>query len=432
MYFLYTVLFGIALTLYCPVYAFRMKVLRREGLELKQRLGFGLSVRDSARPCVWIHAVSVGEILSVQNFVGRLRARHPEWDICVSTHTSSGMRIAREKFTRADRIFFIPIDIPWVVKRVFRAVDPQVLVLAESEFWPNLLREAARRGTRVLVVNGRVSRHSHKKYLKVRPLIRKVFRNVDRFLVQTDLDKIRLEELGVPVDKIGVAGNLKSEVHLSPVGDDQRDTLRANLGIPKDCRVVVAGSTRKGEEDMILRAFRRVRDSKAMLRLILAPRHVQRTGELLKAVQEAGLTSMCRTAIPKDGRLSSDWDVLILDTIGELARFYALSDTAFVGGSLVAWGGHNILEPAFYAKPVYFGPHMDNFSYLADSFVRGGGARIVENEDDLAGMFQAAGSPDSAEMGCRARKCLEALPGATDRTIGAVESLVNGFWDKTC
>jgi 3-deoxy-D-manno-octulosonic-acid transferase len=432
VYVLYTFFLCVALALYCPYYAVRMKILRRERLYLKERLGFDPISRDPARPGIWIHAVSVGEVLSVQNFVERLRARHPEWDIFVSTHTNSGMRIAREKLVSADKIFFVPLDIPWVVRRIFRAVDPRVLVLAESEFWPNLLREAARRGTRVLVVNGRISKNSHKNYSKIRPLIRKIFRNVDRFLVQTDLDRIRLEELGVPGDKIGVAGNLKSEVHLAPLAADQREFLRESLGIPEHCRVVVAGSTRKGEEEIILRAFRNERRPDGLLRLILAPRQIERAGELAKAAREDGLTAFCRTEMLQDRPPARDWDVLILDTLGELARFYALSDSAFVGGSLVEWGGHNILEPAFHAKPVYFGPHMGNFAHLAECFLKGGGARVVRNEEDLSAMFRSAGSPNSAEMGGRARVCLDALPGATDRTIGDVERLVNGFEDHNC
>ena len=417
MYAIYSLLLFLALFFYLPIYAFRMKVLRKDRIYLRERLGRGLLPRAPGRKALWIHAVSVGEVLSLQNLVHELKVRHPEWDICFSTLTNTGIRVAREKLKDADAVFFVPLDFRSVVRRFLRAFRPDILVLAESEFWPNLLREVKRQGRRILLINGRISAGSFKKYGDLGPLSRKIFRNVDLFLVQTGQDQEKLEQLGIESGRLQVAGNLKSEVRLPDFTADELEAFRGGLGMDGREKVVVAGSTRKGEEERLLKAFASAREKRDDIRLILAPRRIERAGEIEKAAQALGFRTMRRTQVGPAG----DWDVLILDTMGELARFYALSDASFVGGSLVDWGGHNILEPAYYGKPVFFGPHMQNFALLAESFIRTGGARIVRTEEDLEGMFLLRDEIGLREMGGKAKAHLASLGGATDRTILEIE-----------
>lgn len=420
MYAIYSFLLFLALVFYLPIYAFRMKVLRKDRIFLRERLGRGLLPRAFGRKAVWIHAVSVGEVLSLQNLVHELKVRHPEWDICFSTLTNTGIRVAREKLKEADTVFFVPLDFRSAVRRVLKALQPDLLVLTESELWPNLLREVKRQGHGILLINGRMSEGSFKKYGDLGPLSRKVLRNVDLFMVQTGQDKERLEQLGVEPGRLKVAGNLKSEVHLPDFTSDELEAFKCGLGMDVREKVIVAGSTRKGEEERLLKAFASAREKRGGLRFILAPRHVDRAVEIEKAAQALGFRTIRRTQLGPAG----DWDVLILDTMGELARLYALSDASFVGGSLVDWGGHNILEPAYYGKPVFFGPHMQNFAFLADSFIQAGGARIVRTDEDLEGMFLLSDEARLRETGRKAKAHLASLGGATDRTIQEIERLM--------
>ena len=415
---LYSCLLFLALFFYLPIYVFRMKVLRKDRIYLRERLARGLAPRAPGRKAVWIHAVSVGEVLSLQNLVHELKVRHPEWDVCFSTLTNTGIGVAREKLKDADAVFFVPLDFRSAVRRVLKAFRPDILVLAESEFWPNLLREVKRQGKKD---------PSHQ-----RPDLRWIVQKIRRLgpslaedlpergpvsWSRQDGTKKNWSSLGVESGRLQVAGNLKSEVHLPDFTADELEAFKRSLGMDGREKVVVAGSTRKGEEERLLKAFALAREKRDRLRFILAPRHVERAGEIEKAALALGFRTTRRT----QGSPGGDWDVLILDTIGELARFYALSDASFVGGSLVDWGGHNILEPAYYGKPVFFGPHMQNFAFLAESFIRAGGARIVRTDEDLVGMFLLRDEIGLREMGGRAKAYLASIGGATDRTILAIE-----------
>jgi 3-deoxy-D-manno-octulosonic-acid transferase len=420
VYLIYSVALAIALALYLPFYFLRTKLIRKDRLYLRERLGRGIGPLPPGKKTVWFHAVSMGEVLSLQHLIRELKTRHPEWAIAFSSLTNSGLAMARAKLRDVDAVFFVPLDFPGLVRRTLRSLDPGLLVLAESEFWPNLLRETKKSGAKVLTINGRISEDSYKKLDNVRPLALKMLNNVDLFLVQTVSDRERLEFLGVDPERVRVAGNLKSEVHLPEFTAGELAAFRRNLGLAGLEKVIVAGSTRKGEEDRLLKAFSRARGRRNDLRFIVAPRHIERAAEIEKAALALGFRTVRRTAAGDSG----GWDVLILDTIGELARFYALSDASFVGGSLVEWGGHNILEPAFYGKPVFFGPHMKNFASLAESFLASGAARIVRTDDDLEAMFLLEDGAALRKMGEAAATHLASLGGATERTIKAIEGFM--------
>jgi 3-deoxy-D-manno-octulosonic-acid transferase len=248
-----------------------------------------------------------------------------------------------------------------------------------------------------------------------------VLLNISQFLVQTDRDKNMLLQIGVDPSLVEVAGNLKAEIELPVLSQMDMKEIRKDLSIPEAAKLVVAGSVRKGEEKPLLDAFSEARKSNPDLLLILAPRHPDRAKEVEEICQEYLFEINRRTQIFPGSR----WDILILDTLGELAKFYALSDVAFVGGSLVPWGGHNLLEPAFYGKPLFFGPHMDNFAHLAETFVQSGAARVVKTKEDLVNMFSMKHEKDLDEMGQSARLILQTLQGATKKTLQAIETLMD-------
>ncbi|MDD8027430.1 MAG: glycosyltransferase N-terminal domain-containing protein [Acidobacteriota bacterium] len=418
VYVLYSLLLALALAVLFPAYALKLRFGRGEALHLAERLGFRLPARPAAdRPLLWIHAVSVGEVLSLPSLVSAIKAAHPDWLVAVSVLTDSGFRVAKERLAMADGLFFIPLDFRFSVRRVMRRLAPDCLVLAESEFWPRLLREAGRRAVPVLLINGRISTKTAARMKKLKPLVRRAFAPVNRFLVQTERDRTRLLEAGLPAGRIEVAGNLKCEVRLPAMFPENIASARTELGLPAGEALVVAGSIHPGEEKLLLPALQQARRDGVPVRLVLAPRHPEKFAGLEKDWPAEDLVFMRRSRF----RPGEPWNVLILDTIGELARSYALADAAFVGGSLVPWGGQNLLEPAFYGKPVYFGPHMDNFAALAEAFVLDGGARIVRTADDLKAMFVSAGSAEAKNAGERARSVLASLSGATERTLAAVE-----------
>jgi 3-deoxy-D-manno-octulosonic-acid transferase len=370
---------------------------------------------------IWIHAVSVGEVLSLQNLTKEIKKHHPDWIINFSCLTNSGFHMAEQKLKGVDEIFFLPLDFRFVVKRFFRRFKPEVFVLAESEFWPNLLRVAHEQTRGVILVNGRISSRSFKRYKNVRFLVERVLRNISIFLVQTDKDKEMLLHIGIDPSLIQVAGNLKAEIELPVLSREDLKSIRDDLNIPEKAKLIVAGSVRKGEEELLLEAFSEAREKRSDLLLLLAPRHPDRAEEVEAVCREYPFSVKRRTKLLRGSR----WDILILDTLGELANFYALSNAAFIGGSLVPWGGHNLLEPAFYGKPFFFGPYMDNFSHLADTFIRAGAARLVKTKKDLVNMFCMKDEKELHEMGRRAQSTLQSLQGATIKTLRAIETLMS-------
>jgi 3-deoxy-D-manno-octulosonic-acid transferase len=419
MYLLYSFLLFVYLLFYSVPYFVRVKLIRKESLLIRERLGFKLKRIPSRKKSLWFHAVSVGEVLSLQSLIHKLKERHPDWTILFSTLTKTGMRMAKEKLTDADYIFFVPVDFTWVIRRFFKVLQPDLFVLAESEFWPNLLKVASKETNRVLLINGRISQRSFKRHYRFSFISRRILKDVNRFLVQTEIDKKRLEKIGVRPELVQAVSNLKSEIDLPQFEKEEYLKLKKNLGIPPTEKVVVAGSTRKGEERILLEAFKKARRVRNNLLLVLAPRHPERFDEVEKICHDSSFQVIRRSmASPQ-----AQWDVMILDTMGDLAQFYALCDLAFIGGSLVPWGGHNLLEPAFYTKPVFFGPHMKNFDYLAEKFIQAGAARVVKTEDELVRMFTMEDEISLRMMGDRAKKTLNSLQGATEKTIKVLEAM---------
>ncbi len=420
MYVLYSVALFFLMIVYFPFYLVRSRWIKKEPLHFKDRLGVGLSAKGKKGNSIWVHAVSVGEVLSLRKLIGEINKRHPDWIVYFSALTHSGYTIAHKELPLVDSIFFIPLDFGPVVRAFFKKLEPDLFILAESEFWPNLLREAKKKTRGVLLINGRISPRSGRRFSAFKFFVKRVFQNVSFFLVQTERDKTSLVNAGVNAEKIAIGGNLKAEIDLPVFPEKALVTLRESLGIEKSQNIVVAGSTRRGEEEQLLSAFVKARERRKDILLILAPRHVERAAEVERLCEKLHLNVQRRTTV----RPGDSWDVLILDTLGELVQFYAISDVSFVGGSLIPWGGQNLLEPAFYSKPVFFGPHMDNFAHLARSFLDADSARVLKKETDLEKMFLFEEKQELVLLGDRAKKTLDALSGATEKTLAVIEDFM--------
>jgi 3-deoxy-D-manno-octulosonic-acid transferase len=401
-----------------PVWLLRRRW--REGL--RERLGGGAARVGHAlggRQQVWVHAVSVGEVVAVSRLVEELDARLGRGSVAISTTTQTGQQLARDRFGAA-RCFYFPIDLPWVVRGAFRALGPRVLVLAESELWPNVLAECADRRMPVVVVNARVSDRSLPRYERLRRWWRPFLEMLTLVLAQSAEDARRFVAIGVPEDRVRVGGNLKYDVR-PPRSTGLVEQLRAQL--PIGAKVLVAGSTLEDEERVLLEAWPAICARTQNALMVLAPRHPERFARVAALARERKALLVERSSWR--GEPLAAGSVFLLDSIGELGSVYGLASLAFVGGSLVPAGGHNPLEPARFAVPVLMGPHSENFRDAVE-LLRGVDAlRVVER----AGVGQAiatllADTNATAAMGARGKEVFEKQAGATERAVDAVVRLL--------
>lgn len=423
MYLLYSLLLFLALTVSSPWWLLQMLRYGKYRAGWRERLGAvpARLLRRPAEHIIWIHAVSVGEVLAISRVVEELKKQLPGWRVVVSTTTDTGQRLARQRFGE-DNVFYLPLDLPFAVRAYMRALRPKLLVLAESEFWPNLLRWARLAGASVAVVNARVSDRSLPGYLRFRNLLRRVMRNIDLFLAQSEEDARRLVQLGAAAERVEVSGNLKFEVK-PPAESAIAPVLRAAIEREAITPVLVAGSTLEGEEAMLLAMFRQVLARYPSALLVLAPRHPERFETVAALLASSGLRFQRRSqwnqALPIAG------GVFLLDTIGELASLYEFADLAFVGGSLMPRGGHNVLEAAQFGKAVLVGPHTENFRDIVEIFRRAEALRVVTPETLAPTVLQLlADHSERAALGSRALEVLRSEQGATDKTVSAILRLL--------
>lgn len=370
---------------------------------------------------LWIHAVSVGEVGVAATLA---RALSPEIPLLVTTVTPTGQERARALFKDRAEIAYLPFDLGFAVRRFFDRFQPRALILVEGDYWPLVLSEARRRGLPIAVVNGRVGDRSfgRLRYLRhLKSLLGVLFSGVDRFGVQTPEDRDRLAALGVPGERIAVTGNLKYESPEPGFKPELEDRLRALAG---GRPILLAGSTMRGEEEQVLDAFGRL-GGRAML--VLAPRHPERWDEAGALLSTRGVNAVRRTRIPGDGTPGKP-DVVLLDSLGELAGLYRIAAGAFIGGTLVPTGGHNPLEPARFGVPVAVGPSMHNFRDMAEQFDRSRAWRRVADAAELARVWEEwIDDPEAArEQGGRALALLEENRGALERTMEMLGPVVLG------
>jgi 3-deoxy-D-manno-octulosonic-acid transferase len=428
MYFLYTLLILVFFVLCSPYFVYQAIRYRKYIGGLRQRLGYlPVSFNLDGDESIWVHAVSVGEALTASAITAALKERYPRLRLFMSTTTIAGQQVARHDVPGVDSVFYFPFDLPFIVERTLRIVRPRLLVMMETEIWPNLLHACQRAGVRTLVMNGRISARSYPRYRLIRPLFRRVLADVDRFCVQTAETARRLVDLGADAARVTVTGSLKFD-SLSARTDAGHDRGRHRVlrffRVPADRPVIIAGSTLKGEEIAVLRAFGRLRARVPGALLVVAPRHPERFGEVERLAREEGFRTVRRSELPIDDDPRAD--VVVLDTIGELAQLYQVATVVFVGGSLVNTGGHNILEPAAFGKPVIFGPYMQNFQEIADAFLAGGAAVRVHSESELEATLRTmlADPAFRRKVGAAARAIVEANRGAKERSLAVVADLL--------
>jgi 3-deoxy-D-manno-octulosonic-acid transferase len=390
---------------------------------LGERLGrVPRRLANRSQPAIWIHAVSVGEVLAVSGLVAELKKRLPNHTVVVSTTTDTGQQLARSRFGD-ENVFYVPLDFGFAIRPYLKRLRPELMVVAETEFWPNLLRLAHQSGTKIAIVNARISDRSLGGYLRFRPLLARVLRQVDLFLAQTVEDAKRLQEVGAPADRVEVSGNLKFDVAVPPAADivaSARKVFQETGAGP----ILICGSTVEGEEALLLRAFENVLASHPGAVMLLAPRHPERFGEVAELLEQMGVRYWRRSLWNGEPVVGG---VLLLDSIGELSALYALADIAFVGGSLVPRGGHNIIEPAQYGVPIVVGNHTENFRDIVGLFQSRGAVRVVgPAELPLVFMELIADPQERATLGRRAAETLGSQKGATQRTADALVSLLAG------
>ncbi len=423
MYLLYSLGLAVLLLLTSPYWLLHMALAGRYRAGLRERLG-RVPPRippASARGAIWIHAVSVGEVLAVAPIANELRDRHPQRRLVVSTTTQTGQKLARERFGEAN-VFYLPFDFAFAIRPWLRTLQPQLLVLAETEFWPNLLRLARRSGADVAVVNARISDRSFPRYRFFRPLMARILRHVAPILAQSQEDARRLVAIGAPAPAVVAAGNLKFDAKpaaaVAFVGE-----LRAAFAAGGAGPVIVAGSTLAGEEEILLAAMREVLARYPQAVMVVAPRRPERFAAVADLLRGSGVAGWRRTELTPGAALRGG--VLLLDSIGELGAVYGLADVAFVGGSLVPAGGHNIIEPAAAAVPVLVGPYTYNFRDVVETFARAGAVRVVTRET-LAPTLLELLADDSArrQLGARAAGVVRENAGATARTLAALDEVL--------
>ncbi len=424
MYILYSLLLGLAALISLPWWRLQMARLGQYRAGFRERMG-GVPerVRRAAQPgCIWIHAVSVGEVLAVNQLVMELRKRHPERAVFVSTTTATGQQLARQRFGE-DHAFYMPLDFRFALRPYLRTLRPSLVILAETEFWPNLVHMAKQNGAAVAVVNARISDRSFPRYRRFKGFFSRVLKNIDLFLAQTEEDGRRLRSIGAPDEKVRVSGNLKFDIRLSsksPIVSDLRH------GTARDAPLIVCGSTTEGEEELVLSAFQQVLREFPFAFMVLAPRHPERFDRVAALVGSAGLKFVRRSNWKMTAALAPlSGTIFLLDSVGELAAIYSLADVAFVGGSLVPLGGHNILEPAQHGVAVLTGPHTFNFREIVRIFEQGGGLRVVSGEELGAAFLELLRDPEGRmRLGARARQLFMENTGATQKTLGALEPLL--------
>lgn len=421
MYFFYSTLLALALLLGSPYWI--IEALRhgkyRKGFS--ERLGrVPPRLQNVDQPCIWVHAVSVGEVLAVSGLVQALLCEFPEYRVVISTTTDTGQKLAASRFG-ADNVFYFPFDFAFALRHWLAALRPRLLVIAETEFWPNLLRLSRDAGARIAIVNARISDRSFRGYQRWRRFLAPVLQTIDAFLAQTAEDARRLIAIGAPAEKILVAGNLKYDVP-SPAELPIVSRLRAALLQAGVAPVFVCGSTVEGEEECLLDAFKQVlaRHSKSVM--LLAPRHPERFDAVAELVKRSGLQLLRRslwTGEPLAGC------VLLLDSIGELSSLYAVADLAFVGGSLVPRGGHNILEPAQHGVPILVGEHTENFRDIVELFTSRNAARVVSTTNIAQIFLDLLANPVERELlGHNATETLHSQRGATEFTMEKIRELL--------
>jgi 3-deoxy-D-manno-octulosonic-acid transferase len=425
-YFFYSLLLGAAMLVSLPYWLYHILRHGKYHSGFAERMGsvparlLADASTSRSQPVIWIHAVSVGEVLAVSGLVEQMRRSFPHHRLVLTTTTDTGQELARKRFG-PENVFYFPLDFAFAIRPYLQALQPELVVLAETEFWPNFLRLAHASGARIAVVNARISDRSWPRYRRFPWALRRMLVHVDLFLAQTPEDSSRLQSIGAHPGSVQVTGNLKFDVNSStppPIVDSLHRSLAAEGAGP----VIVCGSTVEDEEPPLLKAFENLCVGHSRAVMILAPRHPERFGEVAILLQRLGIRFHRRSLWAGEPLAGG---VLLVDSIGELSALYALADVAFVGGSLVPRGGHNIIEPAQHGVAIVVGNHYENFRDIVALFQRRDAVRIVGlSELPLTLMHLLENDSECRALGRRAEETLRSQMGATSRTLEALHALL--------
>jgi 3-deoxy-D-manno-octulosonic-acid transferase len=420
MFILYNILLLVAAVFAVPYYAVRMILTGKYRKSLGPKFGFTDAAVFHAMqgsPRIWIHAVSVGEVTAAAPVVASLRARYKDACIVLSTSTETGQEMARRIVPDVTAIIYYPLDIPLVVRKVLRRVKPDIFIPTETELWPNFIRICREMGVKIVMINGRISPRSFKKYSLTRFFWKDILGAIEEIGVISETDGARLEALGMPSSRIRVLGNAKYDSLAAKASPQLRGEIMERLNMQEGDRSLVAGSTHEGEEEVVLSVYKRLLNPYPDMKLIIVPRHVERGPAVHAAVRGRGFADAISLTEINAGKRRADERVIVIDAIGELFAVYSLASVVFCGGSLVPKGGQNILEPAAWGKVVFYGPHMDDFRDEKELLEKSGAGITVTGADDLGEKILAILSDreELAARGERGRRVVAANAGAAER-----------------
>ena len=410
----YDIVYLFLLTLISPFLLYRFVTSEKHRAGLRQRLG-NLPEWPDRGPRIWIHGVSVGEVLAAKSLVTVLERELPAHEIVISTTTKTGQEVARQHYA-GHRVFYYPLDFSWSTRRVLERVRPRAVILMELEIWPNFLLSTSATEVPVLLVNGRISEQSFLRYGILQRVIPEPMDRIVLYCVQTRTYEERFLRLGVPADHVKVTGTMKFDNIATNGGEELRREVLSELGVREGERVLMAGSTHPGEEEALFDVFRALQARAPEFRFVVVPRHPERIPEVEAMLKRKGARVIRKTRLAGEDPSGA---VLLVDTMGELARIYAAADIVFVGGSLVPHGGQNMMEPAGLGRPVVFGPHIQNFRESVDILLDGRAAVMVNGPGEIEeAVIRLAEDPvAAARMGARARQVVIDNQGASERIM---------------
>jgi len=430
MYLLYNLLLIIATVLTLPAFCLYVLITGKYREGLGQRFGFVSSRTPndpSLKPRLWIHACSVGEVIAISPIITEIKSIYPLSCIVVSNTTRSGHGFAKKALKDVSSCLYFPLDLGWVVRRALRAVSPDMFIVSETEIWPNFLRTAKRLGIKTIMVNGRISVRSFGSYMKARFFIKRVLQNFDimSMIMKSDADKII--SMGALPERVLINGNSKYDRLADQVHRSFEEEMRRILSISREDKVFIAGSTRTGEEEVVIEAYLRFVKAYPDMLLIIAPRHIERTGEIEELLRKSRLEFVLKTELDK-GKINRDKPVIVIDTIGDLFKVYSVGTIVFCGGSLVPLGGQNVLEAAAWGKVVFYGPSMEDFLDASELLERVGAGIEIKDADDLVktGIKLLKDPETLRSLGEAGREAVMANRGSARRNAELIKELLEG------
>ena len=427
IYYLYNFLLTIFLIVAIPYFLLRSLISKRFRKALPQRMGFFQS--PFFKRSIWVHAASVGEVFCSIPLLKKIKKEFPRSKIVLTTMTSTGNETAKSHLPEADQILFVPIDHPLIIRRAIKKIRPGLLLIAETELWPNLLHGCGKKRIPIVLFNGRISQKSFRRYLSLKFFFKECLKYISLFLMQTEEDQKRVVEIGVDSQKTKVEGNLKFDQTFPSFTQKAVGEMAEALGFHGQEKILIAGSTHSGEEEILVSLYKELKKIEPHLVLILAPRHLERLEEVERILRKEAISWLRKTSLPMGaGRSDQEIpEVILLDTMGELTGIYSLGTLVFVGGSLVRIGGHNPLEPLFFRKCVLFGPYMFNFLEISSRLIETGGAIQVSGEEELFSQLRRLLFDEGArkKVGEKGYQFLQKHQGSTERMFEEIRPFLS-------